>query len=332
MSTKSGIGMPSVICVRMNNTDRNRRNDPMKKQHPKAAKFADRVKRHMSKYRQEQLDINETGTWRNNGKAYGHILPGGKRKANILEAIRNGFWDDYPDYAIQGVELHPGFHHLTSSQAMCLNLFYPFVLDNGKEAGTLQEALGLPVRPAHLWFEKVLRPEEGTSFDFYMEYQDGAKVFFELKYTETEFGSARMDAAHMRKYEKIYRPLLDRLLVPDKRDDPKFFFRHYQIFRNLLYLLEHEGNHVFFIIPRKNANLRYVLRVIREPVMPEFEGRIHFITLESVVERLAEEAVSRWPRNGMDIPTTILALGEFVEKYLPDAGYLSRALRAGNPE
>ncbi len=298
----------------------------MSKQHPTAAKFADEVKQHMSTYRQDRLGIEEAGTWRRNGKAYGHILPEGKRQANILEAVRTDFWDDYAEYEKQGVKLHDGFHHLTSSQAMCFNLFYPFVLNNGRDAGGLQSALKLPVGAARCWFEKVLRPDEGTNFDFYMEYPDGAKIFFELKYTETEFGSARMDEPHMRKYEELYRPLLDRLLVPERRDDPEFFFQHYQIFRNLLYLLEHEGNRVFFIFPRKNVSLYYLFRVIREPVMIEFRDRICFISLESVIEKLAREASARWSRCDTDIPTWLLALGEFVEKYIPDAEYLLREL------
>ena len=302
----------------MSNTTDNRKKNPMsKQQYKKTAKFADQAKRHMSEYRQERLGIAESGIWRKNGKAYPHILPEEKKQANIVKPIRDEFWRDFAEYAKQGVKLHEGFHHLNSSQAMCFSLFYPYVLGGGKEAEVLQGALGLPVAPVRAGFEKVLRSDEGTNFDFCMEYSEGAKMFFELKYTEAEFAGADMDARHLQKYEAIYRPQLERLLVPERRSDAAFFFKHYQIFRNVLYLLEHEASRVFFVFPEGNAKLAYISEVLKDAVMPEFQERVSVLHLETIVGILMMESQAYWHRHPVTIPVSLMALAEFAEKYLP---------------
>jgi hypothetical protein len=290
----------------------------MSKQHKKTTKFADRAKRHMAEYRLGRLGIAESGTWRKNGKAYAHILPEAQKQANIVKPIRDEFWRDFADYAKQGVKLHDGFHHLNSSQAMCFSLFYPYVIGGGKEAEVLQRALGMPVAPVRPGFEKVLRTDEGTNFDFCMEYPEGAKMFFELKYTEAEFAGAAMDERHLRKYEAIYRPQLERLLVPERRSDAAFFFKHYQIFRNVLYLLEHEGNLVFFVFPEGNAGLAYISAVLKDTVMPEFQERIRVLHLETLVAKLMKESQEYWHRHPCTVPVSLMALAEFMEKYLPE--------------
>ena len=45
---------------------------------------------------------------------------------------------------------------------------------------------------------------EGTCIDFSVPLQSGARVNFEIKYTESEFGSAKADQAHLEKFERTY--------------------------------------------------------------------------------------------------------------------------------
>ena len=56
---------------------------------------------------------------------YDHILPKDKYMRNILVDYRESFWAS--EYS--NINLHRFFHHLNSSQALCINLFYPLIAE-----------------------------------------------------------------------------------------------------------------------------------------------------------------------------------------------------------
>jgi len=78
-------------------------------------------------YKKTQKDLRnlDSGTYR--GKLYDHILPLAdkkyKNKANIIEYYR----DDFYKSELSKIKYHKYFHHLNSSQAMCINFFYPLI-------------------------------------------------------------------------------------------------------------------------------------------------------------------------------------------------------------
>src|SRR4051812_49433180 len=74
-------------------------------------------------YKENDLVVKECDEFRN--KVYGHILPKKQRELNILERYRDCFFAS--DHA--AVRFHHCFHHLNSSQALCINLFYPLVVE-----------------------------------------------------------------------------------------------------------------------------------------------------------------------------------------------------------
>lgn len=128
---------------------------------------------------------------------YGHILPEGYKFANFLPPYRDTFLQskEYPD-----IKLHPGFHHLNSSQVMCINFFYPLMKVNLLEK--LLPAFHLPEQPVlrcDLEWKDELAREEGTNFDFFMQLADGKKLLFEVKYTEAEFNRKRDSKQSIRK-------------------------------------------------------------------------------------------------------------------------------------
>jgi hypothetical protein len=289
----------------------------MNRQHKADGQFNDQIKQHLAEYRQNRLGINETGIWHRNGRTYPHILPENRQQENILAAIRAEFWRDFAEFAKRGVKLHDCFHHLNSSQALCFNLFYPFMRAASTGAEILQMALELPPGQVKMEFEKVMDADEGTNFDFYMEYATGPQIFFELKYTENEFGAAKPDAKHLRKYTEIYQPRLAQILVPERRGDSGFFLRHYQIFRNLLYLPGHDDSQVFFIFPRENSSLAYISKLLQDSVMPEFLSRCHILHLDTLVARLRQQTGAH-SLFGIDTAVSLIpgVLDEFAEKYL----------------
>jgi hypothetical protein len=87
--------------------------------------FDSRVKDHMAEYKRSVLKINQDGIWKRNKRSYKHILPEESWQANILEPYREAFFNA-PQAKIQ---FHNDFHHLISSQAMCINFFYPLIAE-----------------------------------------------------------------------------------------------------------------------------------------------------------------------------------------------------------
>ena len=111
------------------------------------------IKRHLSDYKIKTLGIRRDGIWKQNGRRYPHILPEDREILYILPVYREDFCD-YLD--TKGIKLHQDFHHLNSSQAMCFNLFFPFLVEN-KLGVLISDVMSLPpneIKDAA--FEKVM--------------------------------------------------------------------------------------------------------------------------------------------------------------------------------
>jgi hypothetical protein len=169
--------------------------------------YSSALKGHLSQYKVSTLKIAENGLWRKK-QPYPHILPFKHRNLNILEPFRPQFWESYRNSAIT---LHPDFHHLNSSQAMCFNLFFPFISEENADLQLLTDLFRINEPVSNPRFEFVLDPTEGTNFDFCLQGQE-VRYFFELKLTERNFGGCKNDNEHQMKFEKVYRPLLKGML------------------------------------------------------------------------------------------------------------------------
>jgi hypothetical protein len=253
-------------------------------------------------YRQQTLQLEEFGLYE--GRPYPHILPSLEYQANILPSIRKDFWRWH---STQNIKLHRFFHHLSSSQAACFNLFFPFIKD---AAGLplLVEALGLPGIPCSgSMFEFVPDLAERTNIDFMMPFTSGARALFEIKYTEQDFAKAKPDIEHHSKFNRIYAPRLATKLRPDFHR-AEFFFEHYQIARNILHLGDHPEDSVIFLIPRANQALGYLATVLDQMALPSIRPRIRIVYFEDLLQTLAHHVA----HTSFEQP-----LAEFREKYFP---------------
>ena len=245
--------------------------------------FQRRAKRWLSTYKREVLGVEEDGIWVRNRKAYVHILPQVKYQLNILPSVRDEFWKWFSS---QHIQLHSDFHHLNSSQALCFNLFFPMLRGNGQALGVLLSALkidGVPHKQACFEFEPD--PTEGTCIDFSVPLQSGARINFEIKYTESEFGSAKADKAHLEKFETVYECRLagrfeDSFCCPAK------FLEHYQIARNIWHLNETTGDIAVLLFPKANTRLRQQEPIIKACALEPFRSRIRIVYLEDLVADL----------------------------------------------
>lgn len=152
--------------------------------------FQTSVKQHLGSYKKDKLGNLQCGKWRDN--FYAHILPQKEEKLNIIDKYRNDFYSS--EYS--KINFHKYFHHLNSSQAMCINFFYPLIKEKSLESvlNCMKINGEINYTSDDICFEKEseLDKYEGrsTNFDFYIKLKSGVQLYFEIKYTENGFGKA----------------------------------------------------------------------------------------------------------------------------------------------
>lgn len=252
--------------------------------------FQEMVKCSLGTYRKENLGIQDAGEFRYRGRDIPkeHILPTEYMTSNIIKDIR----DDFYSSSISHIDFHKYFHHLNSSQALCINLFFPLIFE--EKLHLILDLLGIPKDPiTDACFEKESEMETGvgrkTNFDFYLRLSKATKVYFEIKYTESEFGKAINDSEHRAKFANTYLPLLkdNGYINPEFRDANRFL-DSYQIMRNLCHIGEH--SFVVFIYPEANHKIHNQAQTAREINLTD-EGRSKFriLTLESTIDEILKQ-------------------------------------------
>jgi hypothetical protein len=266
--------------------------------------FRSQTLRRLTLYKRDVLKIHEDGIWLKNQRAYPHILPISERRLNILPAFRDEFWKWFADKEIR---LHGDFHHLNSSQALCFNLFFPFLMQRDQGVAPILKALSLAGSPiAGASFEFVPDNIEGTNFDFMIPLDAGRRVYFEVKYTESRFGSAKEDDEHLRKFHSIYSSrTAARFEVPFCT--PSGFLKNYQILRNLWHLDLTSGDTAVFLFPRANKSLGRAEGTVRSCLLERFRSRVIVAYIEDLVSALSSD-----PQVGESKD----ALSQFRQKYL----------------
>ena len=250
--------------------------------------FQDYIKYHLAEYKVNKLEVLENGVWKRNNKTYPHILPADRPDLNLLETYRKELSKYIQE---KRIHLHPYFHHLNSSQAVCFNFFYPLIVEN--QIQLLLQTLQLENEVPELCeFEKVISNAEGTNFDFYIKLHSGKQIFFEIKYTENSFGKAKPTKKYCKKYEKIYK---ERLLGKIRADicECEELISNYQLLRNISYVDDTNDNLLIIICPQCNHKLHQEYEyVINEVIEPTLHKNIRIITWEKIVSSLKERLQS----------------------------------------
>ncbi len=245
--------------------------------------YAQSLQRHLGVYKASRLGVKESGTFVHNGRElhYAHILPKELRWLNVLEPIRTEA-REYLELHTQ-VKQHKYFHHLNSSQAFALNLFFPY-FEQGSPTALLR-AMGLPGEVAAWQLEHVADEAEGTNVDVMWHTSGGAATYCEVKLSEQEFGVARDDRRHRLKLDQIYRPVLEGQ-CSDELLEPEAFFARYQLLRNVWLAARNPESSAVFLVPRANATLWSQLRPLIRQLAPSLARRVHAVAVEDVLAAL----------------------------------------------
>ncbi len=257
--------------------------------------YQEKLKKHLAEYKRRRLGITESGVFRYRGRNLrrNHILPLADASKNLLEEAdpaERAFLAKHPN------KRHRYFHHLNSSQAFALNLFFPY-FDGGPAASSaLLRALGQQGTLANWEPESVPAPDEGTNIDVCWATTDGVKAFCEVKLSEADFGKAVDDARHRTKFIKLYSPILKTHLEP-ARLEPLSFFNDYQFNRNVWHMVRTDHSRLIFLMPRSNAALWKLLESLLCGVLPPTRERISVVAIEDVIANLSGDGYCpKWLR------------------------------------
>lgn len=248
--------------------------------------FNDSVCEHLAKYKVETLGIKEDGIFVYRGKdvAKAHILPIRNRALNLLPEYREHFFAS--EYS--NIKFHRFFHHLNSSQAMCINLFYPLIAEGVLDL--VARFLGIESAPdLRPCFEKESEMEQAvrrTNFDFHLRCSTINDIFFEVKYAENGFGRVAADAEHKDKFRKTYRPLVDQSkFLHEECQKESLFLDHYQILRNLVHLTS--TSYAVLLFPSANSAVKQeALEAYDKFLTDDGRARVKVVFLEEMVSFL----------------------------------------------
>jgi hypothetical protein len=179
--------------------------------------YRDRLIDHLSTYKENVLGIAEPGVYRYRGRDIPcrHVLPVAERWRNILDPIRSAvraYLEDHPE-----IELHRYFHHLNSSQAFALNLFFPYLEGAPEQARIMFRALGQEgtLEDRQWKLEDVPDEAEESNIDVTWVSTSKTRTLCEVKLTETSFGKAKHDDRHLDKLRRLYEPRLRDRVDPE---------------------------------------------------------------------------------------------------------------------
>lgn len=265
--------------------------------------FSDKIKIRLADYKATTFPGLGDGQWKKNKRYYPHILPEENKFDNLLPTYKHlliGYIDK------QQIKLHTYFHHLNSSQAMCFNFFFP--LYHERMLTLITDFLGL--RNETINYDTVCFEKNGleakfgrrpTSFDFFFETTSGKKLHFEIKYTEGEFGKAKINPD---KFNCVYSNFLKPL--NSSYHSLQQFFDNFQILRNLIHI--DDTSFVIFVYPRENERVsRGADRVKTDFLIPNYRHHFFPATWEKLFDSVSTST------SNTNIKTQ---LGDFKKKYL----------------
>lgn len=272
-------------------------------------KYSDIILNHLVKYKEDEFSGIENGMWKEVPK--GHILPKDKENLNLLPLYREDLVK-YLDKNVKTLKKHIYFHHLNSSQVMCLNFFYPFEAE--RKLDVILNAIGFineEILYDNCCFEKPSQIElkakknyRPTYFDYYIETKSGKKIYFEIKYTEQAFAKAKPDIEHSNKFNEVYSTTLNS--IKKEYCNEKAFLENYQIMRNIICVSE--NCYVVFLYPNDNKKIKSQSEMAKREIIKDvLKDNLMIITWESLISSINTNLINANMQK---------QLKDFKEKYL----------------
>jgi len=278
--------------------------------------YRNKVIEHLEDYKQHKFPKHLNGYWMRSKPP--KVLKYAFRKKDATnneedENIISFYQKQFIKSRFSAIKRHMYFHHMNSSQAMCVNFFYPLYKEDCLEMVT--EYLGFKdekVDYNSAAFEKESKIDRfgnrrPTNFDFYFETESNKKFYFEIKYTEQKFGKAIIDDVHIDKYNKIYKNHLEK--IKPQFQNMTSFLNNYQIMRNIIHIDENEF--VVFVYPKFNKKIKEQAIQAKSQILNKpFDTHLFTIEWEDIFKVLKDKVKFSNLKKQMD---------EFGKKYIIDS-------------
>lgn len=259
--------------------------------------YSEERKKHLAAYADASfLSDKMGGTHKGGDKQYEHII---KVKSNIdkddqyKKVVLYNLLDGVKPDMLKKEKLHSMAHYLTSSQIVCYNYFRPLLDDaghpNDKFLGMLKTK-GIILSSAAIGEFEYNAPEYGkdgrrehTEFDFHLfDSTTGTEVFFEIKYTEQNFGKWGKYSSE-KNFDNFYRDLFS-MSYALRPDIPSLdaFSNSFQLYRNAL-RVRRSNQYSIFVFPKANTGVYNEYMEFKKKVI-EKESNVFAWTWEELID------------------------------------------------
>ena len=246
-----------------------------------------RVAAHLNRYKEFHLGIRAGATGRR------AVLPDEYRELNILPEYRRPF----RQYARANpmFRLATDFGNLASSQALCCNLFIPFVQDPARHRVLAAVLCGTPQSIVRSGFDLSFGPATEEAFDFFCRLSDGSEYYFDVKYAETWFGPAHQSGISVEALRAMDRREITGLVTGALLKSPEVA-KLVVLLKKLAFVAGRTAARFCCIYPAGNGRLQEAMDLLQRSLYPAVRERLLVLPLEDFLARLVEEA---GPRSGL---------------------------------
>ena len=278
--------------------------------------FYDEIISHLIDYKKRKFPDLHNGYWTksNPPKELEYAFTPDDQDKNLIKY----YYEDFSKSIFKlTIKQHMYFHHMNSSQAMCINFFYPLFAEN--RLGLITDFLGFSqdiIAYETVAFEKIsvidsIDKRRPTNFDFYFETVTGKKLFLEIKYTEYDFGKAPKDSTNHKLFDKdriekfttVYKNHLS--AIKPKYQEMNMFLSNYQIMRNLIHI--GDNSYLVFIYPEGNEKIKQGAQKAKNEIVTD--------RLVSNFFAIEWEDIFKYVQKNVYESKLISQLNEFADKY-----------------
>jgi len=180
-----------------------------------------------------------------------------------------------------GDKLHSGFHHMTSSQALAINLFGPMKAMNDFSLIWDKDNISLDLKEATMCkFEHI--EKDITNFDFFIE-DNGRKLYFEVKYSEVTIATKSCSKHNDERWEAFFKTPMTAILK-DYTNAYALFFSQYQLWRNIIRVVN-DNSVTAFVFLAAREDLESEVQGAINKIKPEYARRIKIIHIDDICTR-----------------------------------------------
>lgn len=242
-----------------------------------------KIKEHMSAYKKEKFPTLTGMSFF--GRREGNILPSICGNLNLLETYRNEFLEN----DLSNIHFQSYFHSLDYPQAMCINFFFPLIMEEKLEI--ILQTLGFDdEKVKFVTFEKVSdidnKPgQRATKFDFYFETVSNKKFYFDIKYAFEFFGFPKNKELR-NKYELFYEKAAEPILKKEWNTCENFL-DNYHIMRNLIEISD--DSYIVFAVPEKNEKAYKQAKEAEDMVIEKYKNNVKVLTWDKLYDVVEEQ-------------------------------------------